>query len=177
MDEKQLIQECSNQNRKAQKLFFETFYKSVFRLAKRYLVDHHETEDVVIIVFNKALKNISHFEYRGEGSLIKWMNTITINESIKAIKKVRPIHYQDEIKMDESVVFENYSLDIEKVNRILERMPKGYRTVFNLYAIDEYSHSEIAEILNISRNTSKSQLLKARKFIIQELNKGKEYGT
>ena len=56
-------------------------------------------------------------------------------------------------------------------------MPKGYRTVFNLYAIDEYSHSEIAEILNISRNTSKSQLLKARRFIIQELNKREEYGT
>lgn len=177
MNEKQLIQECSNHNRKAQKLFFETFYKSVFRLAKRYLVDHHETEDVVIIVFNKALKNISHFEYRGEGSLRKWMNTITINESIKTIKKVRPIHYQDEIKIDEPVIFENHSLDIEKVNKILKRMPKGYRTVFNLYAIDEYSHSEIAEILNISRNTSKSQLLKARKFIIQELNKGKEYGT
>lgn len=87
MDEKLLIQECSNQNRKAQKIFFETYYKSVFRLAKRYLVDHHETEDIVIIVFNKALKNIAHFEYRGQGSLKKWMNTITINESIKAIKK------------------------------------------------------------------------------------------
>ena len=177
MDEKLLIQNCCNQNRKAQKLFFETFYKSVFRLAKRYLVDHHETEDVVIIVFNKALKNISNFEYRGAGSLKKWLNTITINESIKAIKKVRAIHYKDEIIIDEPVVFENHSLDIEKVNKILARMPKGYRTVFNLYAIDEYSHSEIAEILNISRNTSKSQMLKARKFIIQELNKGKEYGT
>lgn len=177
MDEKLLIQECSNQNRKAQKLFFETFYKSVFRLAKRYLVDHHETEDVVIIVFNKALKNISHFEYRSEGSLKKWLNTITINESIKAIKKVRTINYQDEIINEEPVIFENHSLDIEKVNTILAQMPKGYRTVFNLYAIDEYSHSEIAEVLNISRNTSKSQLLKARKFIIRELNKGKEYGT
>jgi len=177
MNEKQLIQNCSKQNRKAQKLFFETFYKSVFRLAKRYLVDHHETEDVVIIVFNKALKNISNFEYRGEGSLKKWINTITINESIRAIKKIRPINYQDEIVTEAPAIFEKNQLDIEQVNNILERMPKGYRTVFNLYAIDEYSHSEIAEILNISRNTSKSQLLKARKFIIRELNKGKEYGT
>ncbi len=177
MDEKLLIQECKNQNRKAQKIFFETYYKSVFRLAKRYMVDHHETEDVVIIVFNKALKSIAQFEYRGQGSLQKWMNTITINESIKAIKKIRPISYKEEIITKEPVIFENQSLDIEQVNKILERMPKGYRTVFNLYAIDEYSHSEIAEILNISRNTSKSQLLKARKFIVQELNKGKEYGT
>ncbi|MCP3932033.1 MAG: RNA polymerase subunit sigma-24, partial [Bacteroidetes bacterium] len=57
------------------------------------------------------------------------------------------------------------------------KMPVGYRTVFNLYAIDEYSHSEIAEILNVSRNTSKSQLLKARKYIINELNQKKSYGT
>lgn len=177
MDEKLLIQECSNQNRKAQKVFFETYYKSVFRLAKRYLVDHHDTEDIVIIVFNKALKSITHFEYRGTGSLQKWINTITINESIKAIKKIRPIQYQEEILNEEPIISENYNLDIEKVNAILKKMPKGYRTVFNLYAIDEYSHSEIAELLNISRNTSKSQLLKARKFIIQELKKGKEYGT
>ena len=177
MNEKQLIEGCCKIDRKAQRVFFDTYYKDVFRLAKRYLSDHHETEDMVVIVFNKALKNITHFEYRGDGSLKKWLNTITINESIKALKKVRAIHFKEELLEEESIQFDNTSLDVEQVYAILEQMPKGYRTVFNLYAIDGYTHSEIAEALNISRNTSKSQLRKARKFIINELKKGEQYGT
>ncbi|MEM6965735.1 MAG: sigma-70 family RNA polymerase sigma factor, partial [Bacteroidota bacterium] len=147
------------------------------RLARRYLSDYHEAEDVVIIVFNKALKNITHFEYRGEGSLRRWLNTIAINECIKTIKKIRPINYQEEIMDTSSKTLVSPNIDIEMVYLILEKMPRGYRTVFNLYAIDGYSHSEIAEALSISRNTSKSQLLKARRFIINELNKRKAYGT
>ena len=132
---------------------------------------------MVVVVFNKALKNITHFEYRGDGSLKKWLNTITINESIKALKKVRAIHFKEELLEEPTVQFDNTILDVEKVYAILEKMPKGYRTVFNLYAIDGYTHSEISESLNISRNTSKSQLRKARKFIINEWKKGEQYGT
>jgi len=177
MNEKQLIEGCCKMDRKAQRVFFDTYYKAVFRLAKRYLSDHHETEDMVVIVFNKAFKNITHFEYRGEGSLRRWLNTITINESIRALKKVRAIHFKEELLEEPTVQIDNSNLDVEQVYLILEKMPKGYRTVFNLYAIDGYTHSEIAETLNISRNTSKSQLMKARKFIINELNKGEQYGT
>ena len=164
-------------DRKAQKMFFETYYKDTFRLAKRYLSNHHDTEDLVIIVFNKALKNINNFTYRGEGSLKKWLNTITINESIKALRKVRPIYFSEEPIEEATVDFNQVSLDMELINKILEIMPEGYRTVFNLYAIDGYTHSEIAESLSISRNTSKSQLLKARKFIISALKQKQAYGT
>lgn len=177
MNEIQLIEGCSQKNQKAQRAFFDRYYPLVFRLARRYLSDYHEAEDVVIIVFNKALKNISHFEYRGEGSLKKWLNTIAINACIKAIKKVRLINYQEEIIDTPVEPMGAQNIDVEMIYLILEKMPKGYRTVFNLYAIDGYSHSEIAEVLNISRNTSKSQLLKARKFIINELKKGQAYGT
>ena len=177
MNEKQLIEGCSKMDRKAQRVFFDTYYKAVFRLAKRYLSDHHETEDITVIVFNKAFKNISNFEYRGEGSLRKWLNTITINESIKALKKVRAMHFKEELLEVPTFQIDNSNLDVERVYMILEKMPKGYRTVFNLYAIDGYTHSEIAEILNISRNTSKSQLMKAGKFIVEKLNYNEQYGT
>ena len=177
MNEKQLIEKCSQMDQKAQRAFYDTYYRDVFRLARRYLSDFHETEDIVIIVFNKALKNIAHFEYRGEGSLKKWLNTITINESIKALKKIRPISYLEELPESLPEPITNVPIDMEIVEKILATMPLGYRTVFNLYAIDEYSHSEIAEILNISRNTSKSQMLKARKYIINQLNQRKSYGT
>lgn len=165
-------------DRRAQRLLFDRYYKPIFRLAKRYLVDYHETEDLVVVVFNKALKKIIHFEYRGEGSLRKWLNTITINESIKALKKVRSIHFKEELLENNIVDQYDYSeLDLERVYAIIAKMPKGYRTVFNMYAIDDYTHSEIAEALNISRNTSKSQLRKARIFIINELEKDERYGT
>jgi len=177
MNEKQIISQCCKMDRKAQQVFFETYYKDTFRLARRYLSNFHDAEDIVIIVFNKALKNITHFEYRGDGSLKKWLNTITINESIRALKKIRPIYYKEEPIEEEVVNINTPDLDIEMVYKILEKMPEGYRTVFNLYAIDGYSHSEIAEMLNVSRNTSKSQLLKARRFIIQELNQRQAYGT
>lgn len=176
MNERQLITACSQRKRKAQQAFFDRYYPSVFRLARRYMSDFHATEDVVIVVFNKALKNISNFHYRGAGSLQKWLNTITINESIRSLKKVHQIHYQEDIETEKVPAMPTYDLDVERVYQILETMPKGYRTVFNLYAIDGYTHSEIAELLNISRNTSKSQLLRARKFIIKAL-KNEKYGT
>ena len=177
MNEKQLIEQCSKMIPKAQRALFDIYYKEVFRLANRYLGHYHDTEDLVIIVFNKALRNISNFEFRGDGSLKKWLNTITINESIKTLKKVKPISYKEELPEAKPLASDYHSLDVEMVYEILKKMPEGYRTVFNLYAIDSYTHSEIAEILNISRNTSKSQLLKARKFIKQELSQIKDYGT
>ena len=177
MFEKQLIEGCCKKDRKAQRALFEAYFKPVFRLVKRYIGDHHESEDITSIVFNKAFKNIDNFEYRGEGSLRKWLNTIGVNESLRALKKVKRLQFQEEdIEVAPLEVAESH-LDIRKVNAILQKMPRGYRTVYNLYAIDGYSHSEIAEVLNISRNTSKSQLLKARRFIINELNKSTSYGA
>ena len=177
MNEKQIIIGCRKIDRKAQKVFFDTYYKDTFRLARRYLSNYHDAEDVVIVAFNKAFRNISKFEYRGEGSLKKWLNTITINEAIKAIRKIRPLYFDEQPIEEATINFNEVSLDLEMIYNVLEKMPNGYRTVFNLYAIDGYTHSEIAESLNISRNTSKSQLLKARKFIIQALSKKQIYGT
>lgn len=177
MLEKKLIEGCCKKDRKAQRELFATFYKPVFRVVKRYMSDFHESEDVTIVVFNKVFDKVDNFQYRGEGSLRRWINTIAINESIRAIKKVRNLYSHSE-PIDEVPVIETESaIDVEKVNLILAKMPRGYRTVFNLYAIDGFSHSEIAEALNISRNTSKSQLLKARKFIIGELENESAYGT
>ena len=177
MNERQIIQACQNGDRNAQRLFFDRYYRSIFLLAKRYLSDHHDTEDLVLIVFEKAFRKLDYFEYRGKGSMGKWLRTIAINESIRLIKKVRPMYYPEGPIEGGAEPEDLGLLDVERVYQILATMPDGYRTVFNLYAIEGYSHSEIAELLNISRNTSKSQLLKARKFIIRELNQKKDYGT
>jgi RNA polymerase sigma-70 factor (ECF subfamily) len=96
MFERKLIEGCCKKDRKAQRALFDAYYRSIFRLVKRYIWDHHESEDITSIVFNKALKNIDNFEYRGEGSLKKWLNTIGVNESLRALKKVKRLQFQEE---------------------------------------------------------------------------------
>lgn len=177
MTENELINACLAADRKAQKLLFDKHYPVVFRLAKRYMGRHEDAEDVVISAFNKAFLHLERFEFRGEGSFQKWLNTIAVNDCLRVLKKIKHISYEEEIEVVQPVEKESTHLDVAEVHRILEKMPAGYRTVFNLYAFERYTHSEIAEVLSISRNTSKSQLLKARKFIISELAKKIEYGT
>ena len=177
MQEKELILACLTGNRKAQKRLFELHYPTVFRLAKRYMCRREDTEDVVISAFNKAFSKLENFEYRGEGSFQKWLNTIAVNDCLKTLRKIKHIRFEEEIELQTPDFIEESVIDVEQIMSILEKMPTGYRTVFNLYAMEEFTHSEIAEALSISRNTSKSQLLKARKFIVAELNKKREYGT
>jgi len=140
----------------------------------RYLANYHDTEDVLSVSYTRIFKNISHFENRGEGSFQKWINTIVINEAIRFLKSKKALLFQeDEDLLTMNVSFPDSSdlLDAEEVSQVLESMPKGYRTVFNLFAIEGYSHKEIAEMLQINENTSKSQLSKARNYIILKLKK------
>lgn len=177
MKETDLVEACKNKNPKAQRLFFDRYYHDIFQLVKRYLSQHEDIEDVVIIVFNKAFKHLNRFEYRGDGSLKKWLHTIAINESIRALdvnKRVEVETNYTEVSVQDLT---DLPLDIDTVYQILQQMPAGYRQVFNLYAIDEYTHNEIAQMLGISRNTSKSQLLKARRFIIKALKIEEKHGT
>lgn len=177
MNERYLIQRCIKDDKRAQRALFEQFYSNVFRVVNRYIVQREDVEDVVIITFNKILTRISTFEYRGEGSLSKWINTIAINESLRVLSKIKRLPITEEFIDLEPTIDCVADIDVDRIQDILKKMPDGYRKVFNLYAIDGYSHSEIAEMLSISRNTSKSQLLKARKFIIHALDKKRKYGT
>ena len=145
----------------------------------RILANHHDVEDALIIAFTKVFDNIRNFEYRGENSLKKWIKTIVINESIRFINSKQKIQYDDNLSdydqhMNDDT--EPDTIDAEQVYSIIESMPAGYRLVFNLFAIEGYSHKEISDLLNISENTSKSQLRKARLNIIEKLYKTENHG-
>jgi len=175
MEETQLIKECQRGKPKAQRLLFDTYYTYVYSTCLRYLANHHDTEDVVSVVFNKIFLNIDSFKGGLENGLKRWIKTISINEALRFIKRKRPVVYTEEL---EHIEFAEYkeddfdpSFDIKKVKNCIEKMPEGYRTVFMLNTVDGLSHSEIAAHLGISRNTSKSQMLKARKYLIKELRK------
>ena len=155
-------------------------YVPVFRLARRYLVSNYDAEEALGNAFVRVFKNIHQFEYRGEGSLQKWVNTIVINECIRFLSKYKPVLVEEDVALfiAESG-FDDLSsdYDAEEILEIISHMPAGYRTVFNLFAMEGYSHQQIAELLNISEGTSRSQLCKARNYIIEKLKYRTYYGT
>ncbi len=174
MEEPEIISGCLKNDPNTQRYLFDRYYRRSYHVAMRYLSNHHDTEDVLSISYTKVFKSIGQFEYRGEGSLQKWIYTIVINEAIRFLKSKKALLFtEDEAILTLNIPFtvNSETLDTEEVSQLVERMPKGYRTIFNLFAIEGYSHREIAEMLQINENTSKSQLSKARNYIIQKLKK------
>jgi RNA polymerase sigma-70 factor (ECF subfamily) len=180
LEVKEVIKHCKSGNQVAQGVLFNTHYKQMYNLSMRILANHQDVEDVLIISFNKVFENIKNFEYREDKSLNKWIKTIVINESIRYINANNKVKYDDylpEYEMNTTIDSDLSDIDIELVYSIIETMPAGYRMVFNLFAIEGYSHKEISELLNITENTSKSQLRKARMNIIEKISKSIKYGN
>lgn len=178
MKEELLIIECKKNKRQAQRQLFDAYYQCGFRLAIRYLGNHHDAEDVIMESFNRIFKGIVKFEFRGEGSLKKWINTLVINESLRFLKQRKLLQFEEDLEVydnGQAEYFETDTIDPEEVRRLIGLMPGGYRTVFNLYAVEGFSHKDIAELLNISEGTSRSQLNKARKFIISRMESNLPY--
>lgn len=179
-DEQELINQCLQNDRYAQEMLFNHHYDDLYALAMRYLGDHHDTEDAIINSFARVYKNLSGFTFQGKGSLGKWIRTILINESIRILKKRNTLRFENESfqkdvrSMQPDGLQQLHNADIIL---LIEQLPAGYRTVFNLFIIEGYSHKEIASMLGISENTSKSQLSKARNQLIQKLNGNRSYGT
>jgi RNA polymerase sigma factor (sigma-70 family) len=180
LNEQLLINQCKQHQRRAQKQLFEDLYVPVYHLARRYLVNSYDAEEALGNAFIRVFNSIGQFEYRGEGSLLKWINTIVINECIRFLSKYKPVLVEEDVALlvAESG-FNDFSsdYDAEEIQEIIDHMPDGYRTVFNLFAMEGYSHQQIAAMLNISEGTSRSQLSKARNYIIDKLKHRTYYGT
>ncbi len=161
--EEELIQRCKRKERSAQRLLYEKFTPVMFGVCMRYVKNQADAEDVMIEGFFKVLTKID--SYSGNGSFEGWIRRIMVNESLMFLRKRHNFRMTVEIsnidiKTDVTVEDELAADDILK---LLDLLPTGYRTVFNMYVIEGYKHREIAEELGISINTSKSQLLLARK--------------
>jgi len=175
MSEAQIIKQCLRGDPKGQRMLFEAHYDQIYSTVFRYLRNHHDTEDVVSEVFNRIFKNIKNFKSKGANSFKAWIKTISINEALRFSKNKLPINYTEEFSEIPTRHLENVNsidtIDIERIKKIVEEMPEGYRTIFLLNVVEGLSHSEIAQHLGISRNTSKSQMLKARKYIQSKMKK------
>lgn len=163
-DEISLIKACSNGDNKAFKKIYDHHSGTMYSICLRYMNNQDEAKDALQEGFIKVFKNIGKFTF--SGSFEGWMKRIFVNTSIEQIRKRKP-HLDvtelnsNEIKLTDKI--ETSTLDVEKMLVLVQQLPEGYRTVFNMFVIDGYSHKEISTHLGINENTSKSQLFKARK--------------
>ncbi len=161
--ETDLISACQKQNAKAQRMIYERYAGAMLGLCRRYVRDDLEAEDVMIKGFMKVFGKIGKFE--GKGSFEGWMKRIMINESLGYLRQHKPLYLETDIEAAEREPdYDRIATELETADllKMIDDLPAGYRTIFNLYAIEGYSHKEIADILGINENTSKSQLSRAR---------------
>lgn len=171
MNLSKLISGCKKGDRKSQKQLFEILGPKFLSICKRYMKNAEDAEDALIQGFYKIFSKIDQFS--GTGNFEGWMRRIIVNECLMALRKKNNFTMQVEIN---NIEIENHvnvedRMAYEELLTVLEKLPTGYRTVFNLYVIEGYKHREIADILNISINTSKSQLILAKRRLREIIKK------
>jgi RNA polymerase sigma-70 factor (ECF subfamily) len=173
-NEKDLIVAAVKKDRLAQKTIYEKFSPKMLAICNRYVKNIAEAEDVMITSFMKVFTQIQNFE--NKGSLEGWIRKIMVNDAISFLRTKKQLVYFEEVNTIEN--FENpaveWQCEMEVLEKIIENLPIGYQTIFNLHVIEGLKHQEIAKLLNIEEGTSKSQLFMAKKMIknkIEQQNK------
>ncbi len=174
MSDQEIIDGCARHDRKAQQLLYDKYSRFLLGICLRYASDKSEAEDVLQDSFLKIFFNIK--DYSGTGSFIGWLRKVTVNTAITNYHKNLKFRYSIEIEefvsMETGVSsFEEDFFTADMLYKVLNELPAGYRMVFNLYAIEGYKHKEIAKMLGIDVNTSKSQYSRAKAVIRNKLEK------
>lgn len=158
------IDRCKNGDKDGLNLFYKKYADCVFRVCLRYIGEETEAEDMVSEIFIKAFNKIGSGKFENENMLGAWVKKIAVNECLmKLRKKIRIVMVEEVEAIQEEASFNIHSdIEVNYLLSIIQSLPIGYRTVFNLYALEGYTHKEISEQLGISIGTSKSQLNKAR---------------
>lgn len=177
---KKSIAKAIQGDRKAQFELYELFAPRMLSVCRQYMKSDELAEEVMLNGFLKVFLNLSAFKF--EGSFEGWVRRIMVNESISELRKAKNLIFEEEHTLDSTLDFSSYidtMLEVTEIQKWIDGLPDGYKTVFVLYAVEGYKHSEIAELLQISESTSKSQLFKARKMLQGKINKenNTHYGT
>jgi RNA polymerase sigma-70 factor (ECF subfamily) len=164
----QLIEECKKNDVKAQSQIYKLFASKLFSVCLKYSKNYAEAEDNLHDAFVTIFKKISQF--KNIGSFEGWMKRITINTALQRYRSVGVFDIVNENQIEEETIeVDEDSIKIDFLLRIIQELPNRYRLVFNLYVLDDYSHKEIAEMLNISTGTSKSNLARARMILKEKI--------
>ncbi len=179
-DEKQLIEGCRNGESWAQKLVYEQHASTMMSVCIRYVGDYETARDLLQEGFIKVFTKID--SYSGSGAFAGWVRRVFVTTALEYLRQNNALKQSTELddfhtkfEDNQPSIIDNITAD-ELLNCVA-KLSEGYRTVFNLYAIEGYSHAEIAEMLQISENTSRSQFMRARNILQRNVENllGKEY--
>lgn len=164
--EKELVLACLKQDNKAQTQLYKKYSPVMYAICLRYSANPDNAKDMLQDAFIRVFDRLEKFRF--EGSFEGWLKRIAVTTCLDFNKKLKTEPFSEEIENftnlgTEASVMSNMAL--KDIIGLLQKLPVGYRTVFNLYAIEGYGHAEIAQMLDINENTSKTQLFKARKLL------------
>lgn len=170
--EQELIHECLAGKRNAFNELYKTYSARLFGICLRFASDKDEAADMLQEAFIRIFEKLSTFQ--GQGSFEGWIKRITVNNSLNYLKKKHMIFEsltgkEESIQDDDGLLDEGTKPSVENMLKLIQSLPAGYRTVFNLYVFENYTHKQIAETLSISENTSKTQLMRARALLQNKL--------
>ena len=167
-----MIDRCENNDQIAQMKLYDLYNRAVYGTIIRLIKDPMETEDLMQDTFLSAFANIKNF--RSEASFGTWVKKIAINKSLNSLRKKSPdyLDIQEERipdKSDNEIDEQTNRFTLEEIKQEINRLPEGYRVVINLYLLEGMDHDEISEILEIKPVTSRSQYLRAKKKLAENL--------
>lgn len=172
MNEQQLIESCRKGKRLAQKELYEIYSRKMMGVCLRYVNDRETARDLLQDGFVKVFTSLA--TYTGSGSFEGWMRKIFVNCALEYLRKSDVLreaadldHTAELIHPDSSAVSD---LSAAELMQLVGELPAGFRTVFNLFAIEGYSHKEIGEMLSITESTSRSQFTRARQLLQRRIN-------
>jgi len=177
---KDTIKKSAKGDRKSQELLFKTYYSKMMSVCMRYSRDQDTAQDVCQIGFIKVFEKLERYSF--DGSFEGWMRRIMVNTAIDQIRKSKKelTIIEDESRIEDDIVedeadSEFVGIEVADVVEAVQQLSPAYRQVFNLYVMENYSHKEIAEILDISEGTSKSNLAKAKRNLRTLLQPKRKY--
>jgi len=175
MTPEKAIEGCKKQDRISQKYIFDTYSDGMLMVCLRYVKQLPDAEELMLNGFYNFFKTIDRFEFYGKSSIGGWLKKIVINECLMFLRKKGGLAIVDEDSALEVGIGDDpvARMNANEIFRLILELPVGYRTVFNMFVIEGYSHREISKMLGVTEGTSKSQLNKARNQL-QKLIKEKD---
>ena len=176
--EQLVIESCLKGSRKAQKALFDRLAPRMFPVCVRYAGDRETAEDILQDGFVTMFSKLD--TYKGEGSFEGWARKIFVNTALMHLRKKDALKMSDDLENARNLVSgtasQIESLGYKELMKLVTALPTGFRTVFNMYVLEGYSHKEIAEILNISETTSRTQLSRARVWLQNKIKETENDG-
>ena len=172
MDELQLIEGCRKGDRRAQKALYETFSRKMMSVCLRYVSDWETARDLLQEGFVKVFTHID--SYTGNGSFEGWIRKIFVNSALEYLRHADVLRESTDLDQTAEVAQTDSSplsdISAAELMQLVQSLPAGFRTIFNLFAIEGYSHKEISEQLNITESTSRSQYTRAKQLLQRKVN-------